>query len=162
VLDSRLVFDGVKYIVYRNPEWNKVGLYNVILTRLLRMSGWYMNSGGVVWILPRGNCYFGFSPLTLFRGEIGRSPSHLFDMHVLLRPNENVPHLGDIVLHQMLVQGDLQPIDECSGDYILIAVVYQSNLTLKIVYVALQAPPGFILAVRRWLLFLWNSLREAD
>ena len=51
-------------------------------------------------------------------------------MHVLLRLDKNVSHLGDIVLHQMLVKrvGDLQPTDECSGGYVFTAVVNQSWL----------------------------------
>jgi len=72
-------------------------------------------------------------------GAIGRTPSRIFDLHVLLRPDENVPHLGDIVLHQMLVEqvGDLQPTGECSGGYVFIAVMYQSHLALEIVDVVL-------------------------
>ena len=56
---------------------------------------------------------------------IGRTPSRLFDLHVLLRPDENVPHLRDIILHQMLVErvGDLQPANKCSGGYVYITVV---------------------------------------
>ena len=29
--DPRLVFDGIKYMVDENPEWNKVGLYNAVV-----------------------------------------------------------------------------------------------------------------------------------
>jgi len=51
--------------------------------------------------------------------------------------------IGDIVLHQMLVKlvGGLQPTDECSGNYVFIAVVYQSHLALKIVDVVLRVLP---------------------
>jgi len=58
----------------------------------------------------------------------------------------------------MLVErvGDLQPTDECSGGYVFIVVVYQSHLALKIVDVAL------LLTVRKWLLFLWNTLQEMN
>jgi len=66
-------------------------------------------------------------------------------MHVLLRLDKNVSHLGDIVLHQMLVErvDDLQPTDEYSGVYVFIAVVYQSHLAMKIIDVVLQALPWF-------------------
>jgi len=41
---------------------------------------------------------------SLFRGVIGRTLSHLFNLHIPLYPDKNVPHLGDIILHQMLVE----------------------------------------------------------
>ena len=39
--------------------------------------------------------------------------------------------------------GNLQPADEGSGNYVLVAVVYQAYLTMKIVNVVLQALPSF-------------------
>ena len=108
--DLRLVFDGVKHMVDENPEWNKVGLCNVILVRLVRVSGWFMDSGRVmVWILPWVELLPRLLALrSLFRGAIGCTPSRRFDLHVFLRSDENV-HLSDIVLHQMLAKrvGDL-------------------------------------------------------
>ena len=79
----------------------------------------------VLWILPRGEQLLRLLALgCLFRGAIGRTPSRFFNEHALLCLDKNVPHLGGIVLHQMLVEwvGDLQPTDECSVDHIFIAV----------------------------------------
>jgi len=144
--DLRLVFDGVKHMVDRNPEWNKVRLCSVILVRLVCMLRWFMDSGRFVdWVLPRGGCCFGFSSSDPCLGAIGRTSSRLFDLHVLLRLDKNISHLGDIVLHQMLVEqvDDLQPTDEYSGGYVFIAIVYQSHLAMKIIDVVLQALPWF-------------------
>jgi len=59
--------------------------------------------------------------------------------------DEDIPHVGDIILHQMFVEGvgDLQPTDEGGNDYILIAVVHQGQLALEIINVALQTLPSF-------------------
>jgi len=54
--------------------------------------------------LPRGNCCLGFSPSNPCLGAIGSTPRCFLDLHVLLRSDEDVPHLGDIILHQMLVE----------------------------------------------------------
>ena len=53
----------------------------------------------------------------LIWGASGRTLSRLFDLNVLLCPDENVLHFGDIVLHQMLVQrvGDLHPLMNAAG-----------------------------------------------
>jgi len=83
---------------------------------------------------------------------------------VLLSLNKNISHPGDVFLHKIFVEriGESQPADEGSGGYALVAVVYQGDLTMKIVNIVLQALPAFNLTVRMWLLFLWNSLREAN
>ena len=75
----------------------------------------------------------------LSRGVAGYNLSRLFYLDVLLSPNQNIPHLGDVILHQLFVEeiGELQPTDKGSGSYILIAVVYQGHLTLKVVNVVL-------------------------
>jgi len=78
----------------------------------------FFSSGELpLWLLALGS---------LFRGASDRTLSRLFDLHVLLHPDENVLHLGDIVLHQMLVEQvcDLQFTDECSGDCVFIVVVH--------------------------------------
>ena len=95
--------------------------------------GSYFSSGGTTASASRLR--------SLFMGESDRTSSRLFDLHVFLHPDENVPHLGDIVLHQMLVKrvGNLQPTDECSGEYIFIVVVHRSHLLMEIVDVALKA-----------------------
>ena len=65
----------------------------------------------------------------------------ILNLDVLLDPKKDVPHLGDFVLHQELVQrvGDLQPTDEYCDNYILIAVIYQDHLTLKVIDIVLEA-----------------------
>ena len=102
-------------MVDKNPEWNEVRLCSTVLVRVVHVSEWFMgNEEVVVWILPRGVLMLRILTLgSLFRGAIGRTPSHLFDLHVLLRPDKNVPHLGDIILRHMLVErvGDLQATD---------------------------------------------------
>ena len=93
-----------------------------------------------------GNCGFSFSTsgLSLW-GATGCGPSRLYYLDVLLSPDEDIPHLGDVILHQIFVEGvvDLQPIDKGDNGYILIAVVYQGHLALKVINVALQTPPSF-------------------
>ena len=49
----------------------------------------------LLWLPTLGSLFWGTSDCT---------PSCLLNKHVLLRPDENVPHLGDIVRHQMLVE----------------------------------------------------------
>ena len=75
----------------------------------------------------------------------GRGPSRLFYLDVLLSPDEDIPHLADVILHQMFVEGvgDLQPTDEGGSGYILIAVVHQDHLALEVINVAFQSIPSF-------------------
>ena len=104
VLDPRLVFDGV---VDGNPEWIKVELCGFVLIWLVCVCVlcWFMdNSRIMVWFLPWGLLFWLLALESLFRGGIGHTLSCLFDLHVLLHPNENVPHLGGITLYQMLVE----------------------------------------------------------
>ena len=56
-----------------------------------------------------------FSLVALFGGAVGYTPGCVFNMNILLDSEENVSHLGDFVLHQVLVKrvGNLQPTDEC-------------------------------------------------
>jgi len=72
------------------------------------------------------NCGFDFSSSRPYREKAGCSPSYLFYLDALLSPNEDIPHLSDVILHQIYVEGisDLQPADESGGDYVLIIVVY--------------------------------------
>ena len=58
---------------------------------------------------------------------------------------KDIPHLGDVVLHQMFIEwvGDLQPTDEGGNDCILVTVVYQGHLVLDVVDVILQTLPRF-------------------
>ena len=101
---------------------------------------------------------------SLSRETARRSPSCLLYLNVLLNLNKNIPHPGDVILHQMFVEGidDLQPIDEGGGGYILVAVVYQSHLTLEIVNIVHQAFSGFRLDCEEVVVVSLNSLREAN
>ena len=63
------------------------------------VSGWFMDNGGVVvWILPQGEL------LLRLLVAIGRTPSRLFNLHELYARTRMSLNLGDIVLHQMLVE----------------------------------------------------------
>ena len=55
-------------------------------------------------VLLGGTVAYDSRPQTLVWGEIGGTSCCFLDLHVLLRLDEDVPHLGDIVLHQMLVK----------------------------------------------------------
>ena len=83
-----------------------------------------------------------------------RQPSRLFNLYVLLCPDKDIPHLGDIVLHEMFVKrvGDLQPTDDGNNVYVLITVVYQGHLALKIVDIVLQTLPQFYLDCKKMII----------
>ena len=92
-------------MIDRNPEWNKVGLCGIVFVRPVCIRVVY----GQRWSYGLDSSSEGlllhFLALgALFSGVNGRTLGRLFDLHVLLCPYENVPHLGDIVLHQMLVE----------------------------------------------------------
>jgi len=100
----------------------------------------------VTWILPRGELWLQLLNLRpLSRGVTGRGPSRLFYLDVLLSPDEDIPHLADVILHQMFIEevGDLQPTDEGGSVYVLVAVVHQGHLALEIINVVLQTPSIF-------------------
>jgi len=65
----------------------------------------------------------------------------ILNFNILLGMSEDVPQLGDLMFHQILVEGvgDLQPTDKQGGSYIIIAVIHQSHLTLKIIDILLEA-----------------------
>jgi len=64
--------------------------------------------------LGAAGCGFLFPLEALLRGAVGCALSHIFNVNVLLDPKEDVSHLGDLMLHQVLVNGvgDLQPTNE--------------------------------------------------
>jgi len=105
--------------------------------------GWQRSCGS---ILPRGELWLQLLDLgALSRGVAGRSPRRLFYLDVFLSSNEDIPYLGDGILHQMFIEGvgNLKPTDEGSDGYVLVAVVYQRPLTLKVGNVVLQTVPSF-------------------
>ena len=61
--DQRLVFDGVKHMIDRNSEWDKVGLSVKHIIRLTHVSG-ALWTAIELWFefLFGGNCCSGFSP----------------------------------------------------------------------------------------------------
>jgi len=50
----------------------------------------------------------------------------ILDLDVLLGPREDVPHLDDFILHQVLIEriGDLQPTNERHDSNIVVAVIH--------------------------------------
>jgi len=80
-------------------------------------------------------------PSTLLLGRsIRRAPHRLLQLYVLLGTRHNVFQVGDIMLHQVFVEGmvGLQSSSECSCDNIIITVTDQRYLTLKITDIALE------------------------
>ena len=102
--------DGVEDIIDRYPEC-EFGLCFTSLTRFECMSRWFINRGRVVVrILPWEKLWLRLLDLGSVLGRaIGGSPSYLFNLYVFLCSNKDVPHLGDIILHQMRVKrvGDM-------------------------------------------------------
>ena len=133
----RLVFDGVEDMVVRCPKWNEVSLCFTFLTRFECTLGSLVNRGRVVaQILPLGE-------LWLWLLDLGSLC--LFNLHVLLCSDKDVPHLSNIVLHHILVErvGDLQPTDKRCGGNVFVEIVHQHQLALEVADVIFQALPWF-------------------
>ena len=64
---------------------------------------------------------------------------NILNLNILLGLSENVSHLGDLVFHQLFVEGvgDLQPTNE--RGHVVIAVIHQSHLALKITDILFEA-----------------------
>ena len=90
-----------------------------------------------------------FTPL--LRGAISRTLGSILNLNIFLGASEDVPHLGDLVFHQMLIKevGDLQPTDEHGNSHTVITVIYQSYLALKITDILLEALPRLHLDCER-------------
>ena len=72
-------------------------------------------------------------------GAAGGTPSNIFNLDVYFWAGKNASHFSDFMLHQIFVGvGDLHPIDECGGSYIVVAVIYQSHLALEILIYCLR------------------------
>jgi len=80
-----------------------------------------------------------FAPL--LGGAVGKTPGSILNLNILLSVSEDVPHLGDLVFHQMLVEGrgDLHHTDERGGNHVVIAVIHQSHLALEITDLLFEA-----------------------
>ena len=126
MLDSRLVFDGIKNLIDRYPEWSEVGLrFAPLLDSATHLDG--LQTAEELWLrfFLKGNYVFGFSISSpCLAGVIGRGSSRLFYLDVLLSPDEDIPHLGDIIFHKMFVEG----VGTCSPP--MKAVVATSSLQL--------------------------------
>ena len=83
---------------------------------------------------------------TLGRG-IGYISGCTLHLDVLLNLREDVPYFGDLMLHQVLVEGvgDLQPTDERDSSHIVIVLIHQSHLVLKITDILLEIFPEIYL-----------------
>jgi len=79
--------------------------------------------------------------LPLAWGIVGRTSGSILNLNILLGASDDVPHLGDLMFHQMLVKGvgDLQPTDERDGSHVVIAVIHHRHLALKIIEILLEA-----------------------
>ena len=102
-----LILDSVKDVTDGHSEWDEVELCFVSLTGFGRVPGWLVDRGGVVaQILPRGElwlCLLDLGPLSW--GATGCGPNCLFYLNVLQRPDKYIPHLSDVILLQMFVEG---------------------------------------------------------
>ena len=59
---------------------------------------------------------------------VGATTCSILNLDVLLGTSENIPYLCDFKLHQMLVErvNDLYPTNGCSGENVVLAVIYQN------------------------------------
>ena len=83
------------------------------------------------------------SPFILPCGRaLGCITGCILNLNVFLSSKEVVPHLGDFMLHQVLVEevGDLQSTDECCGSHIVVTVIDQSHLALEKTDIVLRLP----------------------
>ena len=78
--------------------------------------------------LEAAGCGFCFSHSLPFCGALGCALGHVINLDILLDPKEDIPHIGNFVLYQVLVErvGDLQLIDERCRRNVFIAVIYLS------------------------------------
>jgi len=72
---------------------------------------------------------------------VGRTSGNILNLNILLGTSEDVPYLGKLIFHQMLIEGvgNLQPSDERGDSHVVIAVIHQSHLALKITCILLEA-----------------------
>ena len=105
-LDPGLVFDGIEDMFDRYLERNEVEFCCTSLIEFERTPRWHVDGGGVVArILPWGELQLWFLDIgSLFGRATGGSPCRLFNLHVILCSDKDVPHLGDIILHQVPVK----------------------------------------------------------
>ena len=108
-----------------NAMWSSFALFP-LLGSVARLDGlwtteevWlrFFFAGMWLWLLDLG---------PLYRGETECGPSRLFYLDVLLLLDIYIPHLGDIVLHQIFVERvcELHPADEGGGGYVLVTIVH--------------------------------------
>ena len=80
-----------------------------------------------------------FAPL--LGGAVGKTPGSILNLDILLGAGEDGPHLGDLVFHQMFVEGvgDLHPTDERDDNHFAITVIHHSHLALEIMNILFEA-----------------------
>jgi len=123
-------FDGVEDMVHRDFEWSEVGSVSLGLHGVAR--GLFIDCAGslILILLWEGRWRLQLLPVTaLLGGAVGCATGRIFNLDVLLNLKEDVPHLGDFVLHQMLVKGvgDLQPTEEHCRRSVFNTVIYHSH-----------------------------------
>ena len=141
----RLILGGAEDVVDGDFEWCEL-FFSVGFCLVPR--GLFVDSAGslILALLECNKLWLRLFPLTvIFRGAVGCAPARIFNLHVLLDPKDDVPHRGDFVFHQMLVErvSGLQPTDEHCRRNIFSVVIYLSHLALDITNVMLEALLGF-------------------
>ena len=137
---SVLIFDGIKDMIHGDFKWSEVNFLSTGLGRIPRRPVHCFNA--MTLILFRGNRLWFFLPfIPLLGSAISCTSDSILDLYIPLSQREDVPHLGYFILHQLLVEkvSDLQPIDECSSNFVIIAIIYQVHLALEISDVVLEA-----------------------
>jgi len=83
------------------------------------------------------------------------TPGRILDLNVLLYTGEDVPHLSDFILYQVLVRvGDLQPSDKHCGSQVVITVIHQDHQALKITNIVLKTLPRHHVDSEKVIIFL--------
>ena len=139
-----LVLHGAEDVINGDFEWCEL-FFSVGLCLISR--GLFVDGAGspILALLGCSKLWLQLFPLTVvFRGVVGCASCRIFNLDVLLDPEEDVPHLVDFVFHQVLIKGvgDWQPTDEHCHCNVFVAVIYQSHLTLEITDVVLKALLG--------------------
>ena len=101
------------------------------------------------------------SPFILPCGRaLGCITGCILNLNVFLSSKEVVPHLGDFMLHQVLVEGvsDLQPTDECRSSHAIIVVIHQGYLPLEITDIVFKALSGLHLDRKEVIIVLLQLL----
>ena len=132
-------------MVHEDFERSEVGFLSIGLGMVLWGCLWMTPEAQFWFFFGKARCGAGFSPLSSPVRAIDCVLGRILDLDVFLVSREDVPHLGDFMFHQVLVEGvgDLQPTYERRGSHIVIAVIDQGHLSLKIIDKVFETLPGF-------------------